>query len=610
MLGTLQGQPWLGKFTARGRLQWGRQSGGELVRPRIVQAFPGGGYVVVIENWLMRFSEQGDVIWQRVLDNFGFGPYALAVRADGMLAITSAAIKIAVVDGHSGQLQWANYFTSFYDETTAPAFTQDGELLVGIGRFDASLLMRFTANGTLRWQKTFPGGISKILPLDNGEFVGATAYGTLLQFDGQGNTVWERRYTETQVQIRPAPADYYHPGFNSLIRLADGSLVAAGITTDSTQTSTPGAPESDIWVVKTDARGNLLWSRRYGQVGPENYEETGGLSSRGIYSGPPYVSGYDALVALADGIIVVGNHYKLATASSWGGPNFGLIFKLNQSGSLGTPCDWQLPSAVQTDTLQVRYGIFEQSPNIFTPTLPEIEVGLVSAPTSLTTACENTLTGDVVANAGLDFKVVYSSNVTLNGNESVDPSGAGMHYQWTQIAGPSVTLKNSEAVTPSFVAPNVVTTLIFELAVTGFSGGPTSTDTVFVSVRAPSTTSTTTPMAPTATHTATPTATSSPTPTPTSRSTVPNGRTQTATATQVARLTPTMTATEWVQATSTTASPIVSSTESTPTPSVINSTLEPTQFPTSTSTRVIATATADPSVKPEINAFYLPMVFR
>lgn len=440
VLGMRRGRPWLGKFDVNGQPRWSWVSDGELVRPRTLQAFPNNDLVVVIENWLMKFSAQGGVIWQRALDGFRYGPYALAIRADGMIALVNSDVSIALIDGNSGQLKWAKRFEAYYNETAAPAFTSDGGLLVGTARFDNGHLTKFAADGTILWQKPFIGGISKILPVENNEFIGATAYGTLLRFDGLGNVLWERRYTETQVTIPPAHGDYYHPGFNSLIRLADGSLIAAGITTHAAASASGiSPPESDIWIIKTDATGNLLWSRRYGRVGATNYESTGGLSPVDVSSGPPYVSAYDNLVALADGVVVVGNHYDRTTELP-GRPSFGLLLKLNAEGLVGGACDWQLPSVVQTDTLQIRYPSAEQAPTIFTPTLPAIQVGLFSSSISMTTTCDGNSTGAVIANAGPDVTARYSTTVTLDGSKSVDSIGADLRYKWTQTAGTVVVL--------------------------------------------------------------------------------------------------------------------------------------------------------------------------
>ncbi|CAM3097251.1 IPT/TIG domain protein [Filibacter tadaridae] len=83
----------------------------------------------------------------------------------------------------------------------------------------------------------------------------------------------------------------------------------------------------------------------------------------------------------------------------------------------------------------------------------------------------------VAANAGENATVLFGSPVTLNGTNSTGPITS---FSWTQVSGTPVTLLDTNTATPSFTAPNLTTTLIFELTVDG-EGGP-STDSVSILV--------------------------------------------------------------------------------------------------------------------------------
>jgi hypothetical protein len=88
------------------------------------------------------------------------------------------------------------------------------------------------------------------------------------------------------------------------------------------------------------------------------------------------------------------------------------------------------------------------------------------------------------ADAGPDQNVNEETTVALDGSNSFDPDDGIASYQWKQIAGPSVSLSNPQAVQPTFLAPNVGTdgvSFIFELTVTDFSSLQ-STDTTIVNV--------------------------------------------------------------------------------------------------------------------------------
>ncbi|MEI4770520.1 IPT/TIG domain protein [Psychrobacillus sp. FJAT-51614] len=83
----------------------------------------------------------------------------------------------------------------------------------------------------------------------------------------------------------------------------------------------------------------------------------------------------------------------------------------------------------------------------------------------------------VTANAGEDETVIFDSTVMLDGTKS---TGVITSYNWTQLSGTPITLTGNNTATPTFIAPNSTSTLVFELTVDG-EGGP-STATVSISV--------------------------------------------------------------------------------------------------------------------------------
>lgn len=88
------------------------------------------------------------------------------------------------------------------------------------------------------------------------------------------------------------------------------------------------------------------------------------------------------------------------------------------------------------------------------------------------------------ANAGADQVVDEGVIVILDGSGSHDSSGRSITYQWSQVAGPAVTLDDATSATPSFMAPHVSANqvLTFELVVNnGLADSPP--DSVDVTVK-------------------------------------------------------------------------------------------------------------------------------
>ena len=91
-----------------------------------------------------------------------------------------------------------------------------------------------------------------------------------------------------------------------------------------------------------------------------------------------------------------------------------------------------------------------------------------------------------VADAGSDVTIAGDTSVTLDGSGSTDGDGDTLSYTWTQISGPSVTLSDANAISPTLTTPSKIgadQTLIFELVVNdGVSSS--AVDTVSITIPA------------------------------------------------------------------------------------------------------------------------------
>lgn len=80
-------------------------------------------------------------------------------------------------------------------------------------------------------------------------------------------------------------------------------------------------------------------------------------------------------------------------------------------------------------------------------------------------ARRHTVDASPIANAGALQFAGLGTVVTLDGSASSDPNDKSLVYEWTQVSGPSVDLKDAETSHPSFTTPGDPDTLAFELVV-------------------------------------------------------------------------------------------------------------------------------------------------
>ena len=111
--------------------------------------------------------------------------------------------------------------------------------------------------------------------------------------------------------------------------------------------------------------------------------------------------------------------------------------------------------------------------------------GTFTVSDSLTVTVQNTLSLDIVANAGPDRIVNEKVKVTLDGSASYDPENQPISYMWTQTSGEGVILDSANSVKPSFMTPTVanyqIKVLVFELRVYD-DNGREAFDTVVITV--------------------------------------------------------------------------------------------------------------------------------
>jgi hypothetical protein len=148
------------------------------------------------------------------------------------------------------------YINDIYQNT-------DGGFITGGGKFACSIsgfgeIARLDANGNVIWAKYFSSYTDPYPVIqdnaDNfviGGYVNGIGAGgddaPIMKLNGNGDTIWSRNYGGT------ANDWFYH-----ILQTPDNGYLAAGYTTSF------GQGGRDIYLVKVDYNGNLLWSKTYG----------------------------------------------------------------------------------------------------------------------------------------------------------------------------------------------------------------------------------------------------------------------------------------------------------------------------------------------------------
>lgn len=162
--------------------------------------------------------------------------------------------------------------------------TSDGGFVIGgytysFGSGEADVyLVKTDAEGNVQWARAFGGpgweyGFSVTEMQDGGFAVTGytTSYGAgsrdvyLIRTDAQGDEVWSRTFGGPGVDVGQAVSE-----------TGDGGLILVGYT-DSF-----GAGENDVYLIRTNAQGQEIWSKTFGGEGPERGDAVSATSDGGF----------------------------------------------------------------------------------------------------------------------------------------------------------------------------------------------------------------------------------------------------------------------------------------------------------------------------------------
>jgi len=264
---------WLVKTDSEGNIQWSKTYGGtdDDRGEQIIQTSDGGyamigysrssdGDVSINEgfqdHWVVKLDAQGEIQWEK---SYGFPgsdqAFSIIQTSDGGY-FTSGFLDVTASNGEGDDLiEFEN------DDTRAT--------LHGVGEFWGHKL---DANGNKEWRRYFggtnndrayasvqadDGGILMIGASESNDFDISDPNGSYdfwaVRIDASGNLVWERSFGGSEIDI----------AFD-VTKTPDGNYVIAGDTRSNDGDVTEFNGNADVWVIKINDQGTLLWEKTLG----------------------------------------------------------------------------------------------------------------------------------------------------------------------------------------------------------------------------------------------------------------------------------------------------------------------------------------------------------
>jgi len=293
---------WLIKTNASGDTLWTRTYGGTSVDwGSSVQQTSDYGYIIAgmaasfggVYVYLIKTNASGDTLWTKTYGGTG-NNYGNSVRqtSDGGYVVAGNTNAFGngyqvylVKTNSSGDTLWTRtYGGTGNDWGNSVQQTSDGGYIIAgmtnsFGDSDQVYLIKTNVSGDTLWTRTYGGarndwGESVQQTSDYGYIIAGltTSFGDvygdvyLIKTNVAGDTLWTRAYGGPK-----SDAGY------SVRQTSDGGFTVAGITKSFADTL-----GGDVYLIKTTASGDTLWTRTYGGTSPDEGESVEQTSDNGF----------------------------------------------------------------------------------------------------------------------------------------------------------------------------------------------------------------------------------------------------------------------------------------------------------------------------------------
>ena len=310
---------WLVKFDASGNQQWQKNYGGSNDDiGQCIIATNDGGYAILGSSkssdgdassnagyndfWVLKLTSTGEILWEK---SFGYSgadnAFSIAQTTDGGY-ILSGVLDVTASNGEgnnrlmqrhaggdywilklspSGDMLWSRYFGGTFTDTAYDAIeSSDGSILV-VGSSDSNDTDVNNNKGSYDFW--------------------------VLKLSAHGELMWEKSYGGSEIDEARA-----------ISKTSDGNFIIVGDTRSNDQDVSQNNGAADIWVLKINSNGAILWGKNYGGAGFDGVQSIHKTQN--------------------DAYIIAGNSRSNdGNLTQNNGQNDAWIFKINTTGEL----QWQ-----------------------------------------------------------------------------------------------------------------------------------------------------------------------------------------------------------------------------------------------------------------------------